>query len=79
MKNIRICKSHDLSSNSKIFLHIGEKKIHIKGFGLYNISLESGQKIHASHLWTGSNKVKYEDLLEDSTLIIRPRMRKLLI
>jgi hypothetical protein len=38
MKTIIIRKSLDFSSNSKIYLHIGAKKIHIKGFGSYSFT-----------------------------------------
>jgi hypothetical protein len=79
MKNFKICKSHELSSNSKIFLHIGEKRIHIKGFGLFKISLEPGQEFHASHQWTRSKKIKYEDIKNGSSFLIRPRIGRLFI
>jgi hypothetical protein len=76
MKSIKIKKSQDFSSNSKVFINIGIKKIHIKGFGLYNILLEPGEEIYASHLWTGSRKMRYENITDNSTLLIKPLMGK---
>jgi hypothetical protein len=77
MKTIKIKKSYDFSANSKIYLQIGSKKMHIKGFGLFPITIEPGEDIYASHLWTRSKKMSYDQLTDSNSLIIKPRMGKL--
>ena len=77
MKNINIKKSWDFSPNSKIYLHIGPRRVHIKGFGLYSLSVEQGEDIYASHLWTKSQNITYDQLADNQSLFVKPRMGKL--
>lgn len=78
MKNIYIKKSKVFSSNSKIILFVGERKIDIKGFGLFTISVNEGQSLFASQLWTKSNRLSYEDLHDGSTFLIKPKLGRML-
>ena len=75
MKKITIRKSLDFSSKSKIFVHVGDKLIHIKGFKSFSIPIEKDEEFYASHLWTRSNKISYEQLT-DLSFLIKPRMGK---
>ena len=79
MKNIKIRKNRELSSSSKIYVHAGARKLYIKGFGEHNISINPDEEIYATHLWTGSNKIKYENINNDSSFLIRPRIGKLFV
>jgi hypothetical protein len=78
MKTIKIKKSYDFSPNSKIYLHIGSRKVNIKGFGLFSLPVEPGEEFFASHLWTRSNKIPFEQLTNNSNYLIKPRMGKVL-
>jgi hypothetical protein len=73
MKTIKIRKANIFSANSKVFIYNGADKVHIKGFGLYALSIDSGDILKASHLWTKSDTINYEDLKDGSTVLIRPR------
>jgi hypothetical protein len=75
MKTIKIRKSLDFSAKSKVFLHSGRRKTHIKGFGSFSIPIEEGEECYASHLWTSSKKIPYKEMTETS-LLIKPRMDK---
>jgi predicted RND superfamily exporter protein len=78
MKTINIKKSNDFSPNSKVIIHIMEKKIHIKGFGSFSFNLEPGQEFFASQQWTQSNRIGYNQINDGSTFIIKPRLGKTL-
>lgn len=78
MKTIKIRKSVDFSENSKIYLHIGTKLTHIKGFGSFSLPVEQGEEFFASHLWTKSNKINYSEISDNESFIIKPRMGKVL-
>ncbi len=79
MKNIKIKKSNVFSSQSKINLFIGDSKLNIKGFGFYEISINSGQSLYASQLWTKSKKLSYEELNDGSTFLIKPKFGRMLV
>ena len=76
MKTITIRKSLDFSAKSKVLLHIGEKQIYIKGFGSFSAQLKQDEEFYASHLWTRSKKIQYEEV-KGSSFLIKPRMDKL--
>ncbi len=76
MKTVEIRKNHDFSAKSKIILHIGEKEVHIKGFGLYSFELKPGETFFVSHLWTSSQKIGYTQLDQKSSFVIKPRLGK---
>jgi hypothetical protein len=76
MKTIKIKKSSDLSENSKIYLHVGDKKKHIRGYESYSITINPGEEFFASHQWTSSNKYSYDQINDGSSFIIRPRLGK---
>jgi hypothetical protein len=76
MKNILIRKSNELSARSKVYLHIGSKKVLINGFGLYPLSIDPGEALFASHLWTKSAEIRYESLNENIVLTIKPKLKK---
>ena len=38
----------------------------------------NGEKISASQLWTGSNKIDFDELEEGISLVIKPRLSRLL-
>ena len=78
MKTIKIRKSHDFSSNSKVIVHIGSNQIHIKGFGSFAIDIEPNQEFYASHQWTSSNVISFNNVTENNTYSIKPRLGKLL-
>jgi hypothetical protein len=78
MKNFKIKKSNYFSNTSKIFVFAGSKKVLITGYGLYTLSINEGEKISASHLWTGSEKVDYDKIEDGISLIIKPRLTRLL-
>ncbi len=73
MKTIQIRKANLFSAKSRVFIINGLNRIHIKGYGLYALSLEAGDDIRASHLWTKSNTLSYEDIKDGSVILIRPR------
>jgi hypothetical protein len=78
MKNISIKKSNYFSNTSKIYVFVGSRKVLITGFGLYTIPINVGEKISASHLWTGSEKLDYDKIDESISLVIKPRLNRLL-
>jgi hypothetical protein len=78
MKTISVRKSKEFSTNSTIYVHVGSKKIHIKGFGSFQIPIEPGDHLFATHLWTSSNKVSYENINPATSLLILPRLGKIL-
>ena len=78
MKTYQIRKNHEFSENANVHLHIGTKQIHIKGFGSFSLSLSPGEEFFASHLWTKSNIITYEELANGSSFVIKPRLNKLL-
>ena len=77
MKTIKIKKANNFSGNSRVLVKYGLKKVHIKGFEFYAIPLESGDNIEASHLWTSSNILQYEDIIDGSIFTIKPRFGRL--
>lgn len=77
MKNIRIKKSNYFSSKSKIYVHVGSRKIRIDGFGLYTIPINAGEYLFASQMWTGSDKIAYEMLDDGELLVIEPKLSRL--
>jgi hypothetical protein len=78
MKSIIVKKSDYFSSKSKVFIIAGSRKIQIKGYGLYTIQVNEGENISASQLWTGSNSIDYDKLGQETSLIIKPRLSRLL-
>lgn len=77
MKAIRIKKSKQFSANSKVMIHVGPNKILIKGYDFYTTKLEEEDKIFASHLWTKSEILNYDQLDDNGTIQIVPRMGKI--
>lgn len=78
MKNISIKKSRNFSDSSKIYVFVGSRKVHIKGFGLYTLPINEGEFISASQLWTGSNRIYYDNVDDGILLIIKPRLNRIL-
>src|SRR4030042_71563 len=78
MKTITIKKNIEFSANSKVYLHLGSKCIHIKGFGPFSFTVEPGEVFYASQLWTQSNRIKYDQLNNNSSFLIKPRLGKVL-
>ena len=78
MKTFKIKKDFDLSPYSKIILYYGNRKIHIKEYDFSEITLEPGESVYASQLWTRSKKLQYEDITDNSTYIIKPQLTRLL-
>jgi hypothetical protein len=74
MKNIIIRKDKYFTSESKVIVRSGSDKIWIKGYRLYTIPVDKGKCIFATHLWTGSNIIEYENLSEKVPLLIRARL-----
>ena len=66
-------KDKIFSTNSKVLVSIGTKKIHLKGYGIYAISINPGETIIASQLWTKSKGLTYDEIIDGSTLLIKPR------
>lgn len=79
MKTILISKTNDFSDESKLILHIYSEKIHIKGFGSYKFSLNPGDSFYLTHQWTSSPKMYYDNLAEENSLIVKPRLDKRLL
>gem|GEM_PF-2635648 len=67
-----------MSPYSKIILYYGNRKIHIKEYDFSEITLEPGESVYASQLWTRSKKLQYEDITDNSTYIIKPQLTRLL-
>lgn len=78
MKTFEIKKTNEFSAKSKVFLNIGTKKIHVKGFGSFPVIIEPNESVFASQLWTQSNKITYENLKDKSKMLITPRLNKML-
>jgi hypothetical protein len=78
VKTFKIKKDFDLSPYSKIILYYGNRKIHIKEYDFSEITLEPGESVYASQLWTRSKKLQYEDITDNSTYIIKPQLTRLL-
>ena len=76
MKTLSVRKSYDFSHGSRVILHIGTKTLHIKGFGSYFFNIELGEDFYASHLWTQSNKIRYDRNDIADSYLIRPRLDK---
>lgn len=76
MKRVRIEKSDDLSDSSKIFLHLGDEKIHIKGFGSFTFTLNEGESFYITHQWVSSPRVHYEDIKDGDSFKVKPRLGK---
>jgi hypothetical protein len=74
MKTIRIRKNMDFSATSRIYVKIGPRKVHIKGFEAVVLPVLPGEEISASHIWTASNRISYDQLEDGSSIKIRPRM-----
>jgi len=77
MKNISIKKSSYFSNSSKVYVFVGSRKVLIKGFGLYTLPINEGEFIYASQLWTGSNRIYYDNLVDGILLIIKPRLNRI--
>jgi hypothetical protein len=78
MKTIRIKKNYEFSPNSKVIIHVGENRTIIKGFESFSFTIEPGQEIYASQLWTKSNMISYDQIDDLSTFVIKPRLGKML-
>jgi len=78
VKTFKIKKDYDLSPYSKIILYYGNRKIHVKEYDFSEITLEPGESVYASQLWTRSKKLQYEDITDNSTYIIKPQLTRLL-
>ena len=76
MKNVQIKKSKYFSHGSKIFVHVGSRKIHLKGFELYTVPIDEQENISVSHLWTSSSKINYDQLENGVSLVIKPRLNR---
>jgi len=76
MKTIKVRKSTDFSENSKVYLHIGGKKVHLRGYESFSFPLNPDEEIYASQQWTSSNKVSYDQVEDQSFFVIRPRLGK---
>jgi hypothetical protein len=74
MKTVKMKKSKVFSSKSRVYINIGHQKTYLKGFGLYAISVNPGDSIIASQLWTKSNCLNYDDIIDGSIFLIKPRM-----
>lgn len=79
MKTVKIAKSNDFSSESRLILHLKQERIHIKGFGSYTFSLGYGESFYLTHQWTSSQIVSYDDLGEENFFLVKPRLDKRLL
>jgi hypothetical protein len=79
MKTIKIRKNREFSARSKIFVKIGDQKVHVKGFGSVSLPIRPGEELCASHIWTGSNRLNYDHLKDGSSILIRPRLGRVYI
>jgi hypothetical protein len=77
MKTIKVRKSSDFSENSKVYLHIGGKRVHIRGLESLSFPISPGEELYASQQWTRSNKISYDQIVDQSVLVIKPRLGKL--
>ena len=78
MKTVIFRKSKDFSSNSKVILHLGNDKTHIRGFGSYSFSIEPNQELFASQQWVRSEVISYATVNDNTTYLIKPKLDKLL-
>ena len=78
MKTITIKKNYEFSQNSKVILHCGSKCIQIKGFGPISVSIEPGEELYATQLWTQSNRIRYDQVNDKASYVIKPRLGKML-
>lgn len=76
MKTIKVRKSTDFSENSKVYLHMGTKKVHLRGYESFSFNVNPGEAIYATQQWTSSNRVSYEQVEDQSNYAIRPRLGK---
>lgn len=78
MKYISIKKSNYFSKMSQVYVLVGHKKVLIKGFELYTIPINEGEKISVSQLWTGSKKIDFDKIEEGILYVIKPKLNKFL-
>ena len=78
MKTISIKKNYDFSPTSKVILHIGERKEYLKGFGSFSFTIGPDQEFYASHQWTRSNRIEYNEIGENTSFLVKPRFGKVL-
>jgi hypothetical protein len=76
MKTIKIRKSTDFSDNSKVYLHIRNEKIHIRGFESISLSVNPGDILFASQQWAKSNKFSYDEIEDEASFVIKPKLGK---
>jgi hypothetical protein len=77
MKTIKVRKSSDFSENSKVYLHIGGKRVHIKGLESISFQISPGEELYASQQWTTSKRISYDQIVDQSVFVIRPKLGKL--
>jgi predicted RND superfamily exporter protein len=78
MKTISIRMNYDFSPTSKVILHIGERKEHLKGYRPFSFTVYPDQEFYVSHQWTNSNRIRYNEIGEDTSYLVRPRFGKVL-
>lgn len=78
MKTVTIRKNYDFSPTSKVILHIGERKEFLKGFGPFSFTIGPDQEFYASHQWTRSNGIEYDEIGENTSFLVKPRFGKVL-
>jgi hypothetical protein len=78
IKYIKVKKSNYFSTNSKLFINAGSRKTQLSGYRPYTIEVNEGETISASQLWTGSNTIQYDKLENGSSLIVNPKLSRLL-
>lgn len=76
MKTIKITKSRDFATNSKVLLHVGSEITHLDGFGSFTFSLNPGEQFYLTHQWVSSKKVSYEKVTDGSFYLVKPRLDK---
>jgi hypothetical protein len=77
LKTINIKKDYDFSARSNVFIHIGQVKTHLNGFGSISIPIDQGNEIFASHLWTKSKRIRFENIEDGDSFTIKPKLSKL--
>ena len=77
MKTVKIRKSQDFSENSKVYLHIGNKRVHIKGFESLTFPVNPGDDLYSSQQWMKSKTISYDQIDDQSMYIIRPKLGKI--
>jgi len=78
MKTIWIKKNYDFSPDSKVILHIGERKEFLKGFGSFSFTIDPDQEFYVSHQWTRSKRIAYKEIDENTSFLVKPRLGKVL-